>query len=77
MLLCAQFLCRDIGSSTLFSSYTLAKILLLIYILVEVEIEQTGPLITPAVLPALNPQQTQNLAMAKKYCADVSSKFVS
>lgn len=43
----------------------------------EVEIEQTGPLITPAALPALNPQQTQNLAMAKKYCADVTSKFVS
>ena len=43
----------------------------------EVEPEQTGPLITPAILPSLSPQQTQNLAMAKKYCADVTTKFVS
>ena len=39
--------------------------------------EQTGPLITPAALPTLNPQQIQQLQMAKKYCQDITNKFVS
>ena len=43
----------------------------------EKDPEQTGPLITPAVLPALTPQQMQALQMAKKYCQDVSAKHVS
>lgn len=39
--------------------------------------EQTGPLITPAALPTLDPQQIQQLQMAKKYCQDITNKFVS
>ena len=39
--------------------------------------EQTGPLITPAALPSLDPQQIQQLQMAKKYCQDITNKFVS
>ena len=39
--------------------------------------EQTGPLVSPAVLPKLTDEQSKQLQMAKKYCLDVSTKFVS
>ena len=39
--------------------------------------EQTGPVISPAVLPKLSDAQLKQLQMAKKYCLDVSTKFVS
>jgi hypothetical protein len=39
--------------------------------------EQTGPLVSPAVLPKLSDAQLKRLQMAKKYCLDVSTKFVS
>lgn len=44
---------------------------------VEKEPEQTGRLITPATLPILNADQLQALQLAKRYCHDISSKFVS
>lgn len=37
--------------------------------------EQTGPLVSPAVLPKLSDAQLKRLQMAKKYCLDVSAKF--
>ena len=43
----------------------------------EKDPEQTGPLVTPALLPTLSPQQLLALQMAKKYCQDVSAKHVS
>ncbi len=58
-----------------------AQIILLVYYIAlnsaESIPEQTGPLITPAALPTLNPQQIQQLQMAKKYCQDITNKFVS
>ena len=47
------------------------------FYLLESVPEQTGPLITPAALPTLDPQQIQQLQMAKKYCQDITNKFVS
>lgn len=41
------------------------------------DVQQTGPLISPAVLPKLTDNQLKQLQMAKKYCLDVSTKFVS
>lgn len=43
----------------------------------EKEQEQTGRLITPATLPVLNADQLQALQLAKRYCQDISNKFVS
>ena len=43
----------------------------------EKEPEQTGRLISPATLPVLNAEQLQALQLAKRYCQDVSGKFVS
>ena len=40
------------------------------------EEEQTGEVYVPAKLPTLNPEQLQSLSMAKKYCQDVTSKYV-
>ena len=45
--------------------------------LAEKEPEQTGRLITPASLPILNAEQLQALQLAKRYCQDISNKFVS
>ena len=42
----------------------------------EIEPEQTGPLISPAALPKLNPEQLLQLQMAKKYCQSVTQKYV-
>ena len=39
--------------------------------------EQTGPVVSPAALPTLKDSQLKQLQMAKKYCLDVSTKFVS
>jgi len=39
--------------------------------------EQTGPVISPAQLPTLNDDQLKQLQMAKKYCLDISTRFVS
>ncbi len=39
--------------------------------------EQTGPVISPAQLPQLDEEQLQKLQMAKKYCLDISTRFVS
>ena len=41
------------------------------------EVAQTGPLIAPAALPILRADQQQALQMAKRYCHDVTAKFVS
>ena len=41
------------------------------------EEEQTGELIMPAALPKLNNEQARDLRMAKKYCHDITTKFVS
>ena len=41
------------------------------------EEEQTGELIMPAALPKLNNEQARDLRMAKKYCHDITNKFVS
>lgn len=39
--------------------------------------QQTGPIVVPSSLPTLSGEQLKALQMAKKYCQDVSSKFVS
>lgn len=41
------------------------------------EEEQTGEVYVPAKLPTLNSDQLAALTMAKKYCQDVTSKYVS
>ena len=41
------------------------------------EVAQTGPLIAPAALPILRAEQQQALQMAKRYCHDITAKFVS
>ena len=41
------------------------------------EVAQTGPLVAPAALPVLRTDQQQALQMAKRYCHDVTAKFVS
>ena len=38
---------------------------------------QTGPVVAPVTLPPLTSEQLQALQMAKKYCQDVTGKFVS
>ena len=42
----------------------------------EKDPEQTGPLVTPTVLPKLDSQQLAALQMAKKYCQTISAKHV-
>ena len=40
------------------------------------EEEQTGELYVPAKLPTLDSDQLRSLSMAKKYCHDVTTKYV-
>lgn len=48
-----------------------------VLLVTEMDPEQTGPLVAPAALPSLTAQQLQALQMAKKYCYDITAKFVT